>query len=389
LSAKFFGAGSWRVLGLMSGTSLDSLDGALMQLERDETGLKSWRLLEHRESAIPAGLRTELEALIRGEARTAAQWAELHVALARTFAEFVLSDFPVMENGLVADLAGFPGQTIYHDPQGMGLSFQLGSPAAFATLTGIDTVGEFRLPDVLLGGEGAPLVPLADALLHRALDEYRVLINIGGIANLTLLPPGQGLGGVLAWDTGPGNTLLDLACSLAFGEHFDRDGEHSAAGDVDRERLSRWLSHPWFSRRPPKSTGRELFGGTFLGPTEMERELQSMGAENALATLVELTVGGIVGALDGISPDRVFVSGGGTSNDHLMSRLRESLAPVPLDSSSVLGLPPAAKEAADFALLALEAAAGRQVALPAVTGARTGATAGLFSPGGGTGRTIT
>ena len=378
---RFSGSGSWVVLGLMSGTSLDGMDAARVRFTREDGRLRSWELLAYREGPFPAALRGELGALVRGEERSASAFARLHVDLARAFANFVLAAFPGKGENTIADLAAFPGHTLWHDPAGAGFSFQIGSPSAFASLTGIPTVGDFRLPDVLLGGQGAPLVPLADAILHRDEQEYRALVNLGGIANLTLLPPGEGVEGVRAWDTGPGNTLLDLAAGLATGEPCDRDGRIAAAGSVRTDRLREWLAHPWFGQAPPKSTGRELFGGSFLGPEDMARELEAVGAEDLLATLAELTVEPIVGALSGLPVDRLCVAGGGTSNAHLMSRLAERLTPLPVLSSDALGMPPAAKEAVDFALLALEAAAGRPVALPAVTGARRAASAGLFSPG--------
>ncbi|MBN2171000.1 MAG: anhydro-N-acetylmuramic acid kinase [Candidatus Krumholzibacteriota bacterium] len=377
---RFAGPGAWTVLGLMSGTSLDGLDAARVRLERGDGGLAGWKLLEYQELPYPPVLRGEMEALVRGEERDAATFTRLHVGLARAFAEFVALAFGSPADGSVADLAAFPGQTLFHDPAA-GLSLQIGSPAAFAALTGLDTVGEFRLPDMLAGGQGAPLVPLADALLHRDLVEYRVLVNLGGIANLTLLPPGRGAGDVRAWDTGPGNVLLDQAARLGLGAERDEGGAAAASGAVREGRLQEWLAHPWFHRRPPKSTGRELFGRAFLGLADLRRELDVMGPDDLLATLTELTVESVAQAVPTGEADRVYVAGGGARNDTLLRRLRERLAPLPVAPMEALGLPAEAKEAVDFAVLALEAAAGRPVALPAVTGAKRAATAGLFCPG--------
>lgn len=376
----FAGEGTWTVLGLMSGTSLDGLDAARMRFTRGQRGLESWELLDYRQAPFPAALRAEVEALIRGEARDAAAFAALHLGLARAFADFVRAAFA--DCWPPAELAAFPGQTLWHDPDGAGLSLQLGSPAAFAALTGLPTVGEFRLPDVLAGGQGAPLVPLADALLHRAPagGEYRALLNLGGIANITLLPPGAGTEGVRAWDTGPGNTLLDALSALATGAPHDTEGRLAAAGRPREDLLAAWLAHPWFRRPPPKSTGRELFGGSFLNDAELRDLLRENSVEDLMATLVELTVEPIVAALDSEPADRLYVAGGGVFNRQLMKRLAERLAPLPLEPFERLGLPAAAREAADFALLALEAAAGRPVALPAVTGARQAMSAGLFAP---------
>lgn len=374
----FTDAGEWTVLGLMCGTSLDGLDAARMRLRTGGEGLEAWSFLDHRSAPYPAELRRGMERLIGGGALNAADFRALDVGLARACDAFLreayAADWPP------ADLAAFPGQTVWHDPDGAGLSFQLGSAAAFAALSGLPTVGEFRLPDVLAGGQGAPLVPLADALLHRDPQESRALVNLGGIANLTLLPPGRGVEGVSAWDTGPGNTLLDALARQVSGRDFDADGALAADGVVRRELLDVWLVHPWFARRPPKSTGRELFGGSFLPPAELERLRLEIGDAALMATLVELTVEALVAALAGAAVDRVFVAGGGVKNRTLMRRLRERLAPLPVVGSDALGLPPQAKEAADFALLALEAAAGRPVTLPAVTGATRPCGAGLFAP---------
>ena len=180
---RFHGSGEWTVLGLMCGTSLDGLDAARLRLRAGASGLEAWEFLDFATAPYPPALRLEAEALIEGGRCSAAALGGLHVGLAQAFAAFVTERFPAP----VADLAAFPGQTLWHDPDGAGFSLQIGSPAAFALLTGLPTVGEFRLPDVLLGGQGAPLVPLADALLHRDAVEARALVNVGGIANVTRL----------------------------------------------------------------------------------------------------------------------------------------------------------------------------------------------------------
>jgi len=378
---RFSGDGEWILLGLMSGTSLDALDAARLRVRTEGGEIRRWELIDARERPLGEPLRGALESLIRGGKTDAAGFARLHVDFARACAEFVLAEFPPLREECVADLAAFPGQTLWHDPGGAGLSFQIGSPAAFATLTGIPSVGEFRLPDVLRGGEGAPLVPLADALLFRSPDESRALLNLGGIANLTLLPAGRGTESVRGWDTGPGNTLLDAATRLATGAPFDAGGRLASAGRVSEKHLRAWLSHPWFSQAPPRSTGRELFGGSFLGPQQLGDLLAELGAEDLLATLAELTLRPIIAGLSASDVQKVYVAGGGAENAHLMARLREGLAPLPVASSEELGLPPKLREAACFAVLALEAAAGRPVALPGVTGARAASGAGLFAAG--------
>lgn len=378
---SFKGQGEWTVLGLMSGTSLDGLDAARVRLVRDGDGALNAELLAFEESPMPEALRRELEHLAGGGQADAARFGALQVDIARAFAEFVRTAFASCWPP--ADLAAFPGQTLWHDPERGGFSYQVGSPAAFATLTGLPTVGEFRLPDVLAGGQGAPLVPLADALLRRDASggESRALLNLGGIANLTLLPPGLGTEGVRAWDTGPGNLLLDSLSKLALGAPFDADGRLAAAGRPLPELLERWLAHPWFDRPPPKSTGRELFGVELLPPAELESLRLEVEDADLMATLVELSLEPIVAALASEHVDRLFVSGGGARNKHLIGRLEKHVHPLPLHPIEDLGIAAEAKEAADFALLALEAAAGNPVALPAVTGARQATSAGVFCPG--------
>ncbi len=378
---EFKGEGAWTVLGLMSGTSLDGLDAARVRFRRESDGAMQAELLAFEEAPLPEALRCELERLSRGGLGDAACFGALQVKIARVFAEFVREAFA--DCWPPADLAGFPGQTLWHDPDGGGFSYQVGSPAAFAALTGLPTVGEFRLPDVLAGGQGAPLVPLADALLRRDVPggETRALLNLGGIANLTLLPPGRGVEGVRAWDTGPGNLLLDCLSRLSLGRAFDPGGQLAAAGSSRAELLAEWLTHPWFDRAPPKSTGRELFGGTLLPEVELEALRLEIGDADLMATLVELTLEPIVAALAPEPVDRLFVSGGGARNDYLIRRLAERVHPLPLLPFEHLGMPAEAKEAADFALLALEAAAGNPVALPSVTGASKATGAGVFCPG--------
>ncbi len=377
----FKGEGEWTVLGLMSGTSLDGLDAARMRFIREGDGTLRAELLAFEQAPMPKELGAELERLTRGGSGDAACFGALQVDVARAFADFVMTAFA--DCWPPAELAAFPGQTLWHDPDHGGFSYQVGSPAAFAALTGLPTVGEFRLPDVIAGGQGAPLVPLADALLRRDAPggEMRALLNLGGIANLTLLPPGRGVEGVRAWDTGPGNLLLDSLSRLATSAPFDEGGRLAAAGKARPELLAEWLAHPWFHRPPPKSTGRELFGGDLLPEVELEGLRLEIGEADLMATLVELTVEPIVAALASEQVDRLFVSGGGARNDFMIDRLTERIHPLRLFPFEHLGLPAEAKEAADFALLALEAAAGRPVALPAVTGAAHAASAGVFCPG--------
>ncbi len=365
-----------RVLGLMSGTSLDGMDLVLARFFEANDGAPGFELLDYEEKPWPEVFRARLVAAAEDRPLPASEFAALHHDLARLFAEFVRERWT---DGIPADLAAFPGQTLHHAPQ-FGYGLQLGNPAVFATLTGLPTVGDFRSPDLALGGQGAPLVPMADALLRRHPDESRGLVNIGGIANLTLLPPGRGEEGVRAWDTGPGNLLLDRAARLALDAPFDEGGHSAARGRVHETLLASWLEHPYFAESPPKSTGRETFGGAFLGDEDLRHLAEEMGAESLLATLAELTVEPLARALEAGGVEAVYLSGGGARNLHLKRRLSERLPVLRVEDIEVLGCPAGAKEALDFAFLAYLSRLGRPVSLCGVTGAQRNAPAGALAP---------
>ncbi|MDP6419523.1 MAG: anhydro-N-acetylmuramic acid kinase [Candidatus Krumholzibacteria bacterium] len=364
-----------RVIGTMSGTSLDGMDLLRLRIEGDLENLRCTDL-EFRETAWPEDLRVTLDSMARGVSFPASEFARLHFEVAREFARFVRESFP--DEDPAAELAAFPGQTLHHEPQS-GFGLQLGNPSVFAALTGIETVGDFRSPDLALGGEGAPLVPLADALLRRDESEFRGILNLGGIANLTLLPPGRGIEGVRAWDTGPGNSLMDQTCRQLQNLPCDRDGAMAASGIVHKELLDEWLSHPYFSRKPPKSTGRELFGEDFLGGEERKLLAERIGLEDLLATLLELSVESSSRALETEGLDALYLCGGGAENPYYARRLRERLSPLPVHGVELLGVASSAKEAMDFAVLAYCSRLDYPVSLSSVTGALRSAPAGCFS----------
>jgi anhydro-N-acetylmuramic acid kinase len=364
------------VIGLMSGTSLDGMDLVRARFFAKDDSCLGWELLDYEERAWPPEFRARLVSAADDLPIPASEFAALHYGIARHFADFVRSKWP---GKVPAELAAFPGQTLHHAPE-QGFSLQLGNASVFATLTGLPSIADFRSPDLALGGQGAPLVPLADALLRRHQTESRALVNVGGISNLTLLPPGEGLEGVRAWDTGPGNLLLDRAASLLLKTPFDAEGRVAASGKVDSSLLESWLSHPYFAKPAPKSTGREMFGQSFLADAELEKLAQKIGVENFFATLLELTVEPLARALDGRRLHAVYLAGGGAKNAQLLSRLSERLAHLRVETLEALSCPVGAKEALDFALLAYLAHLGRPVSLAAVTGAERDAYAGLFAP---------
>jgi anhydro-N-acetylmuramic acid kinase len=281
------------------------------------------------------------------------------------------------------DLIGSHGQTLWHEPPtlfGMGSTMQLGEAAVIAEMTGVPVVSNFRTRDMAAGGQGAPLVPLADWLLLSHPTKIRAAQNIGGIANVTFLPGSshsatQGLDHrVVAFDTGPGNMLIDEAARLATdgAQNYDRDGQLAAQGHVDESLLADWLTEPYFQQRPPRSTGRELFGVQRAAAYWSQARQRGLSPNDIVSTLTALTVRSIEHAYRTLLPafpDEVIVSGGGARNPTLMTMLAARLSPARVTTSEEYGLGVEAKEAVAFAVLAYESWHKRAGNIPAATGA--------------------
>jgi anhydro-N-acetylmuramic acid kinase len=251
---------------------------------------------------------------------------------------------------------------------------QLGRGAVIAQKLGVPTVSDFRSADIAAGGQGAPLVSPVDVCLLRHGRHHRCIQNIGGIGNLTYLPPKGSMAPILGWDTGPGNSLLDIAVHhLSNGQkQYDQDGHWAAQGKVQPELLNRWLQHPYFQQPPPKSTGRETFGWEYFQHCLQASQSMSLGAADLLATLTELTALSIHQSYQRFLPhpvDQVFLCGGGSQNTHLVKRLQHYLNPATVDTTAALGLPVDYKEAIAFAVLGYWRWQGHPGNLPAVTGA--------------------
>ena len=355
-----------RFLGLMSGTSADGIDAALVDFEGDDAGaLPSLRFA--RTYPWDPALRARLVALGQQDARLGLdELGALDVAIGRAFAAAALA--ALADSGTAAaDVAaiGSHGQTLRHDPRGeLPYSLQLGCAATIAERTGITTVAGFRARDVAAGGHGAPLVPALHAALLHDPREARAVLNLGGIANFTLLPAE---GPVRGFDTGPANGLMDAWCLRHRGEAYDRDGAFAASGRVDQALLGRLLDEPWFSLPPPKSTGRDRF---HLGWVE-SRLAGDEAAADVQATLLALTARSVADALRATQPGtaRVIACGGGVHNPALMAALAAELPGIRVESSAAHGLDPDALEAMAFAWLARETLAGRPGNLASVTGA--------------------
>ncbi|HEV8673685.1 MAG TPA: anhydro-N-acetylmuramic acid kinase [Methylomirabilota bacterium] len=360
-----------RIVGLMSGTSADGIDAALVEIAGAGAATRA-RLLGFAASAYAPDLRGRI--LGAGEA-TAAEVTDLHYRLGEEFARAALMVIePARRAGLAVHLVGSHGQTARHHPRagtadGRGATLQLAEPAVIAERTGLPVVADFRPRDVAAGGEGAPLVPLVDWLLFRAPGRRRACLNLGGIANITVLA--DRLEDVRAFDVGPANMPLDAVVSAWSGgiERFDRDGARAAGGRVEPRLLEELLAHPFLALPPPKSTGREAFGAAFVRPLLA----RFVGREaDLLATLTRFVAEAVAGALRRFVPasaDEVLVSGGGARNRALMAALRETLAPAAVRSLEEVGMDPDAKEAVAFAVLANETLFGHPGNLPGVTGA--------------------
>lgn len=363
-------------VGLMCGTSADSIDAACVRIEGAPPMLR-WELLSFAELELEEDLRKEIFAAFRPETGTVDRLCQLNFTLGEAFAKAALK--AVGRAGLLpqqVDFIGSHGQTVWHIPpeSGMGVpsTLQLGSPAVIAQRTGITVVSDFRARDMAAGGQGAPLVPFVDALLLTHPEKSRAVQNVGGIGNVTWLPAG-GRGEVFGFDTGPGNMLLDRAAEVLTGGRLrcDLDGRMALAGTVHWKLVEKWMAEePYFAARPPKSTGRELFGVQRCEP--YLREMEGCSREDVLATLTAFTarsIGDSYRRFLPALPDEVLLCGGGARNPALRRLLAEELPSSRIGVTEDAGLPGDSKEAVAFAVLAYETMHHRPGNLPAATGA--------------------
>ncbi len=367
-------------IGLMSGTSLDGVDGVLVDFA------EGTQVLWHASRGFDAALRAELLALNTPDGRDELHRAALAAnALARSYAEVARE--LLQATGLApAQIAaiGAHGQTVRHRPQmfdGTGYTLQLNGPALLAELSGVAVVADLRSRDVAAGGQGAPLVPAFHQGVFGRPGETVLVLNIGGIANLSVL---AGDGTVLGFDCGPGNALMDGWCQAHTGQPYDDGGQWAATGQVLPALLDRLLAEPFLQQPPPKSTGRDLFHADWLAGHLSATATSAADARPAdvQATLTEFTARACAGAVQrfGRGGGELLVCGGGAFNTQLMQRIAALLPGVAVDTTAARGLPPQQVEAAAFAWLARQALLGLPGNLPAVTGARGPRILGAIHP---------
>jgi anhydro-N-acetylmuramic acid kinase len=365
------------VVGLMSGTSKDGVDAALVRLRghglNTAIELVKFICVEYERDVRDKLDKLAFECTIK-------DISDLNFLIGDEFAKASLG--VIRQAGLNPqdiDLIGSHGQTVYHNPpsyeDGTPSTMQIGEIDVIAEKTGITTVGDFRTRDIAAGGEAAPLVPYLDYLLFRNAGKVSIAQNIGGIANVTVVT--ENIDDVIAFDTGPGNMLMDRVILMATGgkEKFDRDGRLASAGKVNKELLDKLLADPYYDHPPPKSTGEELFGHEMAQALYTYIDSEMISLEDMTATLMSLTVETIISSYENyIYPKwnvgEVIFSGGGCNNLVLMEKLRDKLTPLKCSTSDDYGVPADAKEAIAFAVLANELISGNTNNLPGVTGAR-------------------
>ena len=381
-----------RAVGLISGTSMDGIDAAAVEIA--EGPPFHVHLFAHRTVPYPDVVRAALLALCQEDEGRVLAACRLTMVLGELFAEAALA--VIAQAGWRPDevrLIGSHGQTTVSDMTERTIAglraystLQLAHPAVIAERTGITVVADFRARDIAAGGRGAPLAPMLDVLLYAPPGRARVLLNLGGIANVTLIPAAHDRSRVIGFDTGPANMPLDALMRLTTdgAETCDWDGRHAARGRVDADLLRSLLAHPFVQAPPPKATGSEEFGASFVA--QVQAAHPRISRDDLLATLARFAAESVAAAIrrwfpTGEQPDDVVASGGGIHNATLMRLLAEALAPMPLRTLDEIGGQADAKEAITFAVLGYLTLHGRAGNLPSVTGAAHAAPLGSITPG--------
>jgi anhydro-N-acetylmuramic acid kinase len=382
------------LIGIMSGTSADGVDAALVEMS-GEGPSTSVRCVHSSHTRFDPDLRSAILSLCDPAVSSLQNLTALHNGLGEKFGEAALR--VASEAGVaMSDVSAIAshGQTVWHQPETVEIggvnargTLQIGAPAVIAAMTGCRVVSDFRAADMAAGGQGAPLVPFFDWTVLRSESESRIVLNVGGIANITYLPKACDPHDVLAFDTGPGNMLIDALAAHSSGgtQLFDADGAVAARGRVCESLLSELLEDPFFEMAPPKSTGRERFGAEFARRVITRSRALGLPHEDMLATATQLTARTAANAIERWAKpvaglDRVIVGGGGARNATLMRALAERLHPAVLSTHEEFSIHSDAKEAMAFALMAYETIQGRPSNLPSATGAAHRVILGSITP---------
>ncbi len=378
-----------RVAGLMSGTSVDGVDVAIVDIQAGKVRLVAFDVFPHKRA-----LRAEILALCDPASARVDRICHLNQVLGEAFAEALIKLCDKAGVPLESiDLIGSHGQTIWHQPQGgryrgraIRSTLQIGEPSVIAQRTGITTVADFRPRDMAAGGQGAPLVPFADYVLFRDAKVSRAVQNIGGIANVTFLPRACRREDILAFDTGPGNMVIDAIVRLVTGgrRHFDRNGAMAARGRVSESLLGEMLEHPFLRRKPPKSTGREEFGQAYGSWFSDEAKRRGLSPEDMIATATAFTARTIADACRRFLPERpdeMILAGGGAHNRTLTGMLQSEMPAVKIRTTEDFGIDVDAREAVAFAILAWATIQGTANNVPSATGAAEPVVLGKIVPG--------
>lgn len=382
-----------RVIGLMAGTSLDGITAAVVQVTGSGTETKIV-LLEHATFPYDPEIKRAILNVSTPKSGTVDLVSEMNFVIGELLADAArkITEHAGLKMSEI-DLIGSHGQTVYHCPLesrtlwGTPSSLQIGEPSVIAERTGVTTVADFRMRDIAAGGGGAPLVPYVDFILLRSPEKTRVVLNVGGIANLSVLSRDCTVDDVFAFDTGPGNMLIDAVVKeVTHGSlEFDREGRMAAAGVVDTALVNELLTHEYFRTEPPKSTGRELFGSKFLMLFLERAASRGLSGNDLVSTATALTPYSVYDAclrfvFPKVDVDEVIISGGGSKNETLVRTMRDCFKAIPVRYSDDYGISGMAKEAIAFAILANETVCGSPSNIPGATGARRRVSLGKIVP---------
>jgi anhydro-N-acetylmuramic acid kinase len=368
------------VVGVLSGTSVDAVDIVLTRISGNSTKTRI-KILGYKEYRIPSQLRNNVLNVSQADTGTVDEVCKLNVILGRFYSECILSalkSFGILPR--MVDLIGSHGQTIHHLPQKNKMfgfysnsTLQIGDPSVIAVCTGITTVGDFRIADIGAGGSGAPLVPYLDYLLFADKIKNRILLNIGGISNITVLPAGTKFGSVIAFDTGPGNMMIDYISKKFFGKNFDRNSKLALKGTINNELFIEIKNaDKFYSKKPPKSTGREFYSIQFI--ENILKKFRKISKYDTIRTFTEYTAFTIaynIGKFSGFKDNfDLIMSGGGASNPLLVTTLKNNVFNAKIEKIGLYGINANNKEAVLFAVLANESVSGIPANMMKVTGSK-------------------